>query len=85
MKRVRWMGAGLALGIGSSVWVQRKAKAVAARYHPSSVAGTAAGRVRRWPGEVREALREGRQAMRDREAELRSGPYSDRNDRPGSL
>ncbi len=83
MKRLRWMGAGLALGIGSSMWVRRKARAVVARYHPSSVAGGAAGRVRSWPGEVREALREGRQAMRDREAELRSGSYSDGNDRPG--
>jgi hypothetical protein len=77
------MGAGLAIGIGSSVWVQRKAKAVAARYHPSSVADMAAGRVRSWPGELREALREGRQAMRDREAELRAGSYSGENDRPG--
>jgi hypothetical protein len=77
------MGAGLALGIGGSVWIQRKAKAMVARYHPSTMADAATGRVRSWPGELREALREGRQAMRDREAELRAASYSDGNDRPG--
>lgn len=71
MKRVRWMGAGLAVGFGGALWAQRKAKAIAARYTPASVAGRGVNRALDFPGEVRAALREGRAAMREREAELR--------------
>jgi hypothetical protein len=73
LRRVRWFGVGAAVGIGASVWAQRKAKLVSARYRPSGLAGTAADRARTWPGEVRAALQEGRSTMREREAELRQG------------
>lgn len=65
------MAAGIAVGLGSSVWAQRKVKAVARRYSPVGVAGGAASRVRTLPGELKAAVREGRAAMREREAELR--------------
>jgi hypothetical protein len=73
LRRVRWFGAGAALGIGASVWAQRKVKVVAARYRPSGMAGTAVDKARAWPAEVRAALQEGRSTMRKREAELRHG------------
>jgi hypothetical protein len=63
-KRTRWLGTGLALGVGGSIWAQRKAKEVAARYSPSGVAGVAADVARGLPSEVKAALEEGRQAMR---------------------
>jgi hypothetical protein len=59
------MATGLAIGVGASLWVERKAKAVAARYRPTT-------RARGLPGDVVAALREGREAMRAREAELRA-------------
>ena len=72
LKRLRWMMAGVAVGMGGSVWAQHKLKAVAARYSPSGLAGGAAAKAKGIPGDVRDALREGRASMREREAELRS-------------
>jgi hypothetical protein len=69
--RVRWLAAGAALGLGTSVWAQRKVKAAAARYHPSGWPGTALDRARSWPSQARAAWDEGRSTMRAREAELR--------------
>jgi hypothetical protein len=69
--RLRWFGAGAALGIGASVWAQRKVKAAAARYHPVGLAGNAVDKARAWPTTVRAAVQEGRTTMREREAELR--------------
>ena len=59
-KRVRWMGAGAALGAGTVVWLQARLR----RYSPAGLAGEAVER-------ARSAIEEGRAAMRDREAELR--------------
>jgi hypothetical protein len=66
------MAAGLMFGLGGSIWVQRKVKAVAARYSPSGRAGEAATRARGLPGDVKAAIQEGRLAMRQRESELRA-------------
>ncbi len=70
-KRARWIGTGAALGFGASLWIQHRLKEVAARYHPGGIAGAAAGRARHLPGDVRDAIREGRATMQEREAELR--------------
>ena len=72
LKRLRWMITGLAVGAGASLWAERKAKALAARYRPSGLAGSATNRARGLPSDVAAAWREGRQAMREREAELRA-------------
>ncbi len=72
-KRVKWIGAGVALGVGSSLWAQWKVKSVLARYSPAGLGGTAVTRVKVWPGQVRAAIQEGRVAAREREAELRAG------------
>lgn len=69
-KRIRWLGAGALVGVGASIWTQRKARMMAARYRPAGLAG-AASQARQWPARVREAVGEGRQAMHEREAELR--------------
>jgi hypothetical protein len=71
LRRVRWLGAGVALGLGGSVWAQRKVKAATAKYRPGGLAGTAVEKAKAWPGEVRAAIGEGRTTMRQREAELR--------------
>ena len=66
LKRLRWLTAGAALGVGGSVWLQKRLKAAATRYRPAGVAGAAAAR-------ARDALSEGRTAMKEREAQLRTG------------
>lgn len=69
-KRMRWLATGLVVGAGGSVWAQRKAKEVASRYAPAGVAQDAANR-------ALDALKEGRTAMREREAQLRrAGPWA---------
>jgi hypothetical protein len=70
-KRVRWIGAGAALGAGTVLWAQRKLRGVADRYSPAGIAGDAVERAISLPGNLRDAFDEGRHAMREREAELR--------------
>jgi hypothetical protein len=66
---------GMGLGASASVWAQRRLKLWLRSYAPPEVAARAARRstevAGRTAGEVRTALAEGRQAMREREAELR--------------
>jgi hypothetical protein len=74
LKRIRWMVAGALVGAGSSLWARHKARSVMARYAPRAITGGALNRARELPGDVRDAVRVGRSAMREREAELRDGP-----------
>jgi hypothetical protein len=75
LKRLRWIVMGMGVGASASVWAQRRLKLWMKSYTPPEVAARAAKRgtevAGRTAGEVRTALAEGRQAMRQREAELR--------------
>ncbi len=74
-KRIRWLTTGAAVGFGGALWLQRKVKTAATRYGPVGMAGAAAAR-------ARDALEEGRSAMRQREAELRGSAGRRRARRP---
>jgi hypothetical protein len=65
MKRVVWFTAGAAAGVAGTTWAQRKVKHVAAAAKPRAVATKAANT-------VRDAFREGRLGMHQKEAELRA-------------
>ena len=71
LKRMRWV----AMGMGLGVWVQRRVKLWVKSCTPPEVAARAARRstelAGRTAGEVRSAFAEGREAMRQREAQLR--------------
>jgi hypothetical protein len=71
LKRVRWM----AMGVGLGVWAQRRLKLWVKGYTPPEVATRAAKRSTEAAGrrasELRDVFAEGRQAMRQREEELR--------------
>jgi hypothetical protein len=75
LKRLRWLVMGMGVGASASVWAQRRLKLWLKSYTPPEVAARAAKRstevAGRTAGEVRTAFAEGRQAMREREAELR--------------
>ena len=75
LKRLRWILMGMGLGASASVWAQRRVKLLLRSYTPPEVAARAAKRstelAGRKAGDVRTAFAEGRQAMREREAELR--------------
>lgn len=70
-KRLRWLVTGAGIGLGTSLWLQRKVKRTAARYSPQRFSGELTRTVKGISGDVRAAVTEGREAMREREAALR--------------
>jgi hypothetical protein len=79
-KRTFWFVTGTAAGLGSSLWVQRRVKLVVERYVPEKVQERAADAARRVGPTVRDAVSEGRDAMRSREADM----HADVAERVGS-
>lgn len=71
-KRAFWASAGYAAGAASSIWAVRKVKRAAARYTPSAVVVRAKDGALDTGRRVRDAVAEGRDAARRREAELRA-------------
>jgi hypothetical protein len=64
-KRLFWLCTGVGFGFGSSFWVMRAFRRTVDRYRPTRV-------VARLEGDVKAAVAEGRVAMHEREAALRS-------------
>lgn len=71
-KRLFWLFVGLGLGLGLSVWTARFVRRTVERYTPENVADRVGAALRDLGGDIREAVREGRLAMREREAEIRA-------------
>jgi hypothetical protein len=71
-KRVTWFVMGAAAGAGGTVYARRKTREAWERVQPSNVAKIAVVKARDAGRTVAEALREGRRAMQDKEAELRA-------------
>jgi len=72
LRRLFWLTVGLAIGFGSSFWMFRVVSETLARYTPEQVADDLAAALSRLVADVRSAVAEGRQAMAEAEAELRS-------------
>ena len=71
-RRVSWFLGGAATGLGASVWVKRRAKALASRFTPGNVSKRAGSATKAAGERVVGAVKSGRQAMKDREAALLS-------------
>ena len=71
LRRVFWLFLGVGVGMGSSLWVTRRVKQVAARYTPERISSDMASSVRTLGRDVRLSIKDGREAMRQREAQLR--------------
>ena len=108
MRRLWWLGAGYAAGLGTAAWVRSKARQTAERYAPANVRDAVADRskqaahraretaadsarnlgreARRIADDVRQAVAEGREAMRHTESELRDDepPPDAGDDLPGT-
>jgi hypothetical protein len=67
-KRLFWF----TMGCASSLWVMQKVRRTVERLTPHRLTQDAVAGARSAGAEVRAALDEGRQAMREREAELRA-------------
>ena len=72
LKRVSWFVSGAIAGIAGAGFAKRKVKQTAAQLAPTNIAKTAAARVREKGHDVADAVRDGRDAMRAKESELRA-------------
>jgi hypothetical protein len=71
-RRLFWLLVGIGFGFGASFWMMRFLKETMARYSPERVSADFAGAVKGLGTDVRLAVAEGREAMREREAALRA-------------
>jgi hypothetical protein len=71
-KRIFWLSTGVALGMGSSLWVMRAVRQRISQYAPDRLADNVTTAARGAREDLRSALIEGREAMRRRESELRA-------------
>lgn len=70
-KRLLWLLIGAGFGFGVSFWLMRFLRSTVERYTPERLSDDLASALRGLGADLREALSEGREAMREREAELR--------------
>ncbi|MFP5327238.1 MAG: hypothetical protein ACLGHT_07135 [Acidimicrobiia bacterium] len=71
-KRLFWLTIGLGIGLGTSFWVMRFVRSTLERYTPERVSADLADAIRSFGKDLRAAVAEGAEAMREREAELRA-------------
>ena len=71
-RRLFWLIMGAGFGFGMSFWLTRFVKETAARYTPERVSADLTDALKGLGGDLRAAVAEGREAMREREAQLRS-------------
>ena len=71
-RRLFWLCIGAGFGFGVSFWLMRWVREAAGRYAPERVSAELAGAVRGIGQDVRAAVAEGREAMREREHDLRA-------------
>lgn len=72
MKRVTWFVGGIAAGATGANYAKKKVKEKASQISPGGVARSAASRARQTAGQVVDAVKDGRSAMREREDELKA-------------
>jgi hypothetical protein len=77
-RRLFWLMMGAGFGFGMSFWLTRFVKETAARYAPERVSADLAGAIRGLGTDLRAAVADGREAMREREVELRADLSSHR-------
>lgn len=71
-KRLFWLVIGAGFGFGVSFWLMRFVRQTVTRYSPERVSTDMADAFRQLGRDVRSAVAEGREAMHEREAELRA-------------
>ena len=69
-KRLFWLLVGVGFGFGVSFWVMRFVRSTMERYTPERVSSDLAGALKQFGADLKDAAAEGRQAMKEREAEL---------------
>ena len=78
LRRLFWVMVGAGFGFGMSFWLMRFVRSTVERYSPERVSEDLGRVARRLGSDLRVAVSEGREAMREREAELRGEMASNR-------
>ena len=76
-KRLFWLVVGAGFGFGVSFWLMRFVRQTVERYTPERMSSDLSGALRAFGEDLRAAVAEGREAMREREEQIRaelSGP-----------
>ena len=71
-KRLFWLMVGIGFGFGASFWLMRFVRETVERYSPERLSSDLGEAVRALGEDLRAAVAEGREAMREREQELRA-------------
>jgi len=71
-KRLFWLLVGVSFGFGASFWIMRFVRETAARYTPERVSADLGEAIKSLGTDLRAAVADGREAMRERELELRA-------------
>jgi hypothetical protein len=71
-RRLFWLIMGAGFGFGVSFWLMRFVRDTVQRYTPERVSADLADALRSFGTDLRAAVAEGREAMREREEELRA-------------
>ena len=71
-RRLFWLIIGAGFGFGVSFWIMRFVRETVQRYTPERVSADLADAIRSFGTDLRAAVAEGREAMHEREAELRA-------------
>lgn len=71
-RRLFWLVVGAGFGFGVAFWLMRVVRSTVERWSPERVSSDLAGAIRAFGEDLREAVAEGREAMREREIELRA-------------
>lgn len=69
-KKLFWLVLGAGFGFGVSFWLMRFVRSSLERYTPERVSDDLASAIRGFGEDLRAAVAEGREAMREREAQL---------------
>ena len=71
-KRLFWALRGVGFGFGLSFWLMRFVRETMQRYTPERVSADLTGAMRGLGADIRAAVADGREAMKEREAEIRA-------------
>jgi hypothetical protein len=77
-KRLFWLMIGVGFGFGVSFWLMRFVRETMQRYTPERVSSDLTEAMKGLGADLRAAVAEGREAMREREAEIRAELASNR-------
>ena len=71
-RRLFWLVIGAGFGFGVSFWLMRFVRTTVERYSPERVSADLSGALKHFGSDLRAAVAEGREAMREAEANLRA-------------